>query len=87
MKLADIPKFDSDLFTKDELAEYQKFLNQCVSARTHLTIEKAGDELDKRRAAHRIKVRVAAQRSQSINALYKVMVMEVPRRFDKAVVK
>ncbi len=87
MKFADIPKFDSDLFTKEELASFQTFMNQCTSANSKTTIEKSGAELDARRAAHRNEMRRLAQRSYSITAFYKALIQEVPRRFNKAVVK
>lgn len=87
MKLSDVDRFDSSLFSKDELAGLQQFVNTCVKAKTAEAIEEAGTDLDLRRNTHRVEMRIMAQRSKSLNAVYKKLVMEVPRRRDKAIVE
>lgn len=86
MNLNDVARFDAELFTDKELANLQKFADRCVAASTAAAIEKAGGELDRRRVADRAKLRRLSQRSKSISALYKELIKEVPRRFDKAIV-
>ncbi len=79
MKLTDVPKFDRTLFTKEELADLQAFMDLCYQAKAKGTVEEVGAELDRKRADHRVKVRELAARSYSLNALYKRLIGFVPR--------
>ncbi len=81
MKLNDVPKFDRTQFTKEELAELQAFADLCVKAKTADAIEEVGAELDQRRADHRDTMMELLAQSRSLNALYKRLIQEVPRRF------
>ena len=87
MKLSDVERFDASMFTKDELEDYRKFANSCVNAKTVASIELVGAELDSRRVDLRSEMQEFSQRAKSLNALYKELVKEVPRRLDKAVRK
>ncbi len=87
MKLSDVDRFDPTLFSKDERAGLQKFMDECVDAKTVGMIEKRGTELDSRLATHRAEMRIMGQRSRSLHALFKRLIMEVPRRRGKAIVK
>ncbi len=87
MKLSDVDRFDSTLFSKDELAGLQQFVNICVKAKTADAIEEAGADLDLRRKTNHVEMKIMAQRSRSLNAVYKELIMEVPRPRGKAVIK
>ncbi len=79
MKLADVSKFDSTLFSEDELVDLEVLAALCQNADTVETIEEAGAVLDEARFANRTQVRELAARSYSLNALYKRLIRFVPR--------
>ncbi len=79
MKLADVPKFDRTLFTKEELTDLQVFADRCIQAEANGTIEKVGAELDQRRIDHRGTMKELGAQSRAINALYKRLIQFVPR--------
>ncbi len=81
MKITSIAKFDKSLFSKDELVELQTFADFCVKANTANGIKEVGAELDQRRADHRGTMKELTAQSRSLNALYKRLIQEVPRRF------
>ncbi len=81
MNLSDVAKFDPSLFIEDELADFQTFANRCAHAGETNTVEEVGAELDQRRADHRAMMKELTARSRSLNALYKRLIREVPRRF------
>ena len=81
MNLSDVPKFDPAALNQNDLADLQDFADRCVAATTVDEIEAVGAELDQRRAVHRANMKYVAARSRSVNALYKRLIQEVPRRF------
>ncbi len=79
MKLADVPKFDPDLFTAAELKALQTLADRCVKAKGRAAIDVAGASLDEARQAQRDRSRKNAARAHSLNALHKRLLHEVPR--------
>lgn len=82
MNLDAIPKFDPLLFTKKVLDGLQELADECEAATEGEAVEYAGARLDTRRAEHRVQTRHAAAVSRSMNAYFKVLIREVPRRAD-----
>ncbi len=80
MNLSDVPKFDPDAHTSKELRDLQTLADSCTEATTYTEIDMAGDALDRARTKRRGDARDAAARSRSLNAVYKVLIREVPRR-------
>ncbi len=79
MKITDVPKFDPSVFTAAELKGLQALTDRCVKAKSRAAIDVAGAKLDTARQTQREKSRKAAIRAHSLNALYKRLILEVPR--------
>jgi translation initiation factor 2B subunit (eIF-2B alpha/beta/delta family) len=84
MDLSEIPKFDPSLFTAAELKQLQALAELCEQAFHPEEIEYAGKRLDDRIVKSRAAVKKARRRAASLNAVYKRLLHEVPRRYGKA---
>ena len=75
-----LPDLDPELFSATEITALGALATKCEEAVTAKAIETAGAELDAKRAKSRDAVKKAINREKVLNAFYKQLIFQVPRR-------